>query len=218
MTALFGDPPVSSTTMRSAIRTVEKRCEISSAILPAVSSAKRWNTSIFRAGVQRSGRLVENQDLRVAQVCAGQRDFLPFAAGKIHPALEAPARAVCSYCLGSRADDLFRQALSRRFGNAGMSSASSRPSDAAMFCRAVISYRMKSWKMTPIWLCRSSMAVLAEVHPVQQNAPSGGIVEPREQFHERCLALAVFADQRDALAGLDAQIESVQDAPRRSPR
>ena len=37
--------PSARTTMRSAMRTVEKRCEMRSAILPAVSSAKRWNTS-----------------------------------------------------------------------------------------------------------------------------------------------------------------------------
>ena len=37
--------PFSKTTMRSAMRTVEKRCEISSAIFPLVSSANRSNTS-----------------------------------------------------------------------------------------------------------------------------------------------------------------------------
>ena len=37
--------PSASTTMRSAMRTVEKRCEISRAILPAVRSEKRWKTS-----------------------------------------------------------------------------------------------------------------------------------------------------------------------------
>src|SRR5215211_5705178 len=31
--------------MRSAMRTLEKRCEISTAVLPALSSLKRWNTS-----------------------------------------------------------------------------------------------------------------------------------------------------------------------------
>ena len=37
--------PRASTRMRSAMRTLEKRCEISTAVLPALSSLKRWNTS-----------------------------------------------------------------------------------------------------------------------------------------------------------------------------
>ena len=31
--------------MRSAMRTLEKRCEISTAVLPSLSSLKRWKTS-----------------------------------------------------------------------------------------------------------------------------------------------------------------------------
>ena len=31
--------------MRSAMRTLEKRCEMSTAVLPSLSSLKRWNTS-----------------------------------------------------------------------------------------------------------------------------------------------------------------------------
>ena len=38
-------PPSASTTMRSAMRTLEKRCEISTAVLPRDSSLNRWNTS-----------------------------------------------------------------------------------------------------------------------------------------------------------------------------
>ncbi len=43
-------------------------------------------------------------------------------------------------------------------------------------------------------------AVVAQVHAVQQDPALGGVVQAREQFDDRGLALPVFADQRDAFA------------------
>src|SRR6185437_1480278 len=43
------------------------------------------------ARVQRRSRLVEDQQLRIAQVSAGQRDLLPLASRQIDAALEAAA-------------------------------------------------------------------------------------------------------------------------------
>ena len=74
------------------MRTVEKRWEMNSAILPSVSSAKRSKTSHFAARIEGGGGLVENEQLRVAKVGAGQRQLLPFAAGEIDAAFEAPAQ------------------------------------------------------------------------------------------------------------------------------
>ena len=84
--------PSSSTTMRSAMRTVENRCEINSAILPAGQFGEALKHLEFAARVERRSGLVEDQHLRVAQVGAGQRDLLPFAAGKIDAAFEAAAQ------------------------------------------------------------------------------------------------------------------------------
>ena len=48
--------------------------------------------------------------------------------------------------------------------------------------------------------------VLTQIHTVEQNLSLGWVVEPCDQLHHGGLALAVLADQRDALSqerGLD---------------
>ena len=47
---------------------------------------------VLGARIQCGGRLVQNQELGVAQVGARQRDLLPFPAGKLHAAFEAPSK------------------------------------------------------------------------------------------------------------------------------
>src|SRR6266566_5359623 len=46
--------------------------------------------AIFGLYVERGGRLIEHQDLAVAQVGAGQRQLLPFAAGELAVAQFSP--------------------------------------------------------------------------------------------------------------------------------
>jgi len=46
--------------------------------------------AILALHIERGGRLIEDQDLAVAQVCAGKRQFLPFAAGEFALAQFAP--------------------------------------------------------------------------------------------------------------------------------
>ena len=77
--------------MRSAIRTVEKRCEMMTAMRPATSSRKAHEDLVLGARVERRRRLVEDEHLRVAHVGAGERDLLPLAAREIDAALEAAA-------------------------------------------------------------------------------------------------------------------------------
>ena len=48
--------------------------------------------------------------------------------------------------------------------------------------------------------------VVAQVDAVEQDAPLGRIVEPRQQLGERRLARAVLADERDALAGTQRKL------------
>ena len=82
------DPPFSSTMMRSAIRTVEKRCEISMRGPAAAEVAEALEHLVFGAGVERGGRLVEDEHLGVAHVGAGDGDLLPLAAGEVAPSLK----------------------------------------------------------------------------------------------------------------------------------
>ena len=76
--------------MRSAMRTVEKRCEMNSAILPVGEFGEPLKHLILASRIQRGGGFVKNQQLRIAQVGASQRQLLPFAAGKIDATFKPP--------------------------------------------------------------------------------------------------------------------------------
>ena len=52
--------------------------------------------------------------------------------------------------------------------------------------------------------------MLAQVLAVEQDAALGGLVEAREQLDERRLAGAVLADQREALAARDEDVDIAQ--------
>ena len=187
------------------MRTVEKRCEMSSAILPSVSSAKRSKTSQFTAGIERGGGLVENEQLRVAKIGARQGELLPFAAGEIDAALEAAAQhlvvaalQLCDHAGGQallgRVFDFFRRV--RNF-------------DAAhgdVFARRhfVAHEVLKDDADLGVQV---GQVVLAQIDAIEQDLAFGGIVEPRDELDDGGLALAVFADQGDALAGLRVKLK-----------
>ena len=56
-------------------------------------------------------------------------------------------------------------------------------------------------------------AVVAQIDTVEQDAPGGRIVLTRQQFHDRRLALSVGANQRDALAEPDTQVQPIEHQP-----
>ena len=60
---------------------------------------------------------------------------------------------------------------------------------------------------------RSSVAVRTSTPPTR-TAPAGDVVQPRHQLGDRGLAGAGVPDQRDQLAGLDAEGDVVQDVDR----
>ena len=60
--------------------------------------------------IERRSGFIEDQQLRVAQVSAGQRYFLPLATRKIHAAIEAPAKHLLIMMRKFR-DHLVRQTL-----------------------------------------------------------------------------------------------------------
>ena len=59
--------------------------------MPSREFGEALENLVFRAGVESGGRLIENQQLRVAKIGARQRQLLPFAAGEIDSAFEAAA-------------------------------------------------------------------------------------------------------------------------------
>ena len=55
--------------------------------------------------------------------------------------------------------------------------------------------------------------IFAEVDAVEEDLALGGIVESRDELDDGGFALAVFADQRHALAGLDGEVEVLKHPP-----
>src|SRR2546425_11838683 len=49
--------------------------------------------------------------------------------------------------------------------------------------------------------------VLAQVHAIEQDAPFVGVVQPRQQLHQRRLPRPILAHQCDALARLEQEPE-----------
>ena len=79
--------PSSRTTISSASRIVESRCAMTKAVR---SASRRWSACwICRSvsAVDRRGRLVQDQDPRVGEQRAGEREQLPLPAGEPRAAL-----------------------------------------------------------------------------------------------------------------------------------
>ena len=79
--------PRSITTMRSACCTVARRCAMTSVVRPRSSALQRLLHQALALGVERAGRLVEQQDRPVGEQRARDRQALALAAGELHAAL-----------------------------------------------------------------------------------------------------------------------------------
>ena len=74
--------PWSSTRMRSAPITLDRRCARISVVRPGHQPVERLLDHRLVLGVDRGQRLVEDQDRRIAQQGAGDREALALAAGQ----------------------------------------------------------------------------------------------------------------------------------------
>ena len=114
----FDELAPSSTTIRSAMRTVENRCETRIVMRPSPSLAVRGGgvaleQRVLGFGVERGGRLVEHQHKRlVAHEAARQRQLLPLAerqstpSGQVGPScVSRPARQPRDHVVGAGAVD-----------------------------------------------------------------------------------------------------------------
>ena len=79
-----------------------------------------------------------------------------------------------------------------------------------MFSATVSSNSSVSCVTTPIRSSRSRRRTCRDVDAAHQHGAGGGIVEPRHHIHQRRLAAAVGADDRDRLARLDAERHVVE--------
>src|SRR4029077_6142695 len=145
----------------------------------------------------------------IAQIGARESDFLPFSAGEIESALE-PAAQDLRVAFGQRSDELMRTALFCRihkirqvveifyaprgdiFGCTHFVVDEILEDDAHLFPQI----------LQVIFLQRNS---------IQKDHSSGGLIQSREKFDDGRLSLAVFANQGDALARFDAEVQIRED-------
>ena len=172
---------------------------------------KALEDGVLGLGVERRRRLVEDEDVRLlAHEGAREGDLLPLAAGELRPVLEpAPERRVEP--AGERRHEVARAAaLDRALDPRSSPRCSTLPKPT--FSRTLSWYWLKSWKTTPKRARRASVPV-AKVAAVEEDATLGRLVEARQELDERRLARAVLADEREALALRDREVD-VPERPR----
>ena len=140
-------------------------------------------------------RLVEDEDARVGEQRAGDRDQLALAGREARAALAHRVVEPAGDAGGDPVD-----ADGRRRGRAPPSSvASGLPK--RMFDAIVPLKRNGSWSTTPSWRRYERSFTLAEVDAVDAHRALVRVVEAADEPRERRLAAARLADEREAAAG-----------------
>ena len=190
--------PRSSTKITSAARIVDRRC----AIAIVVRSAMRgWSAALdepLARGVERRGRLVEDQDARILQEHPGDREPLLLASG--HPVATLADDGVVA--VGEVDDPLVDERRTR--GRLELSVGG---------VRAGVEEVLADGRVEQVRLLRDhadhlgerSERDLADVTPVDRHRASGHVVEPRHEIGDRRLAGPARADDRGELPGLDLE-------------
>ena len=182
--------------MRSASRTVDRRCAMTIVVRPARSRLQRGEHDLLGDRVERRGRLVEDQDRRVLE--DGARDAEPLALAARQAAAgfgdlgvvairQARDELVRVRALAAPADFLVGRVEPAVAEVVGDRAARTAPDPAA---------RSRCARAA------TASVVLADVDAVDQHAARRRVVEARNQADERRLAGAGQADERDHLAGL----------------
>src|SRR5216684_1977869 len=160
------------------------------------------------ARVKSGSRLVQNQQLRVAQISPRQRDLLPLAAGKIHSLLEAAAQHLL---VGAR------QAIDNVFGHA-LARCDPQQIKIVDLLDAANRYVFTSGHFIAHEILEDDadltmqilQVVLAKIDSIEQDLPLSGIVQPGHQLYDGGLALAILANQRQPLRGMQLKINAIE--------
>src|SRR5258708_19184549 len=158
--------------------------------------------------VERRGRLVEHQDRRVLENHARERDALALPAGELDAAL-ADVRLVAGVAapVAQAKDEVVRLRLVRRVDHLRLGGR--RPpvadvgGDRAVQQRGVLRHHAD----------RGAQALLRHVRDVllvDHDAAALDVVEAQQQVHQRGLAGARAADQADAFAWADLQLQVIE--------
>ncbi len=158
---------------------------------------------VLGAGIERGGRLVEDQHVRVPHVGPRDRDLLPFAPGQVDAVVETPAERLL-VAQRQAVDETVGQTARRRFVDARAVLAVVDAPDADVVGRR----EMEADEILEDHADAGPelrKVVVAQVAPVEQHTTLGRIVEPGQQLDDRGLAGAVLADQRHDLARWSAR-------------
>ena len=159
----------------------------------------------FAGGVEAAGRLVEDEDRRVAQQRAGDADALALAARQREP-LRAEVGVVAQR---QRADELVRRRRAR--GRHDVRARGVGGVGDVVVHRAAEQHRVLEHDRD--LLAQPRERAVARVAPVDQHAPGGRVEEARDQRAERRLPGSRRAHQREPLARPDAQRDAAQHRP-----
>ena len=166
---------------------------------------------LFAARVQGCGGLIQNQQLRIAQVGARQRHPLPLSAGQIHAAFEASAELLV--VLARKAsDDFVRKAHLR--GRLDLVEAISlfNSSDGNVVSRRhLVAHEILENHSN--FMAKIFHVVIPQVHAVDKDLPLGGVIQTCDEFYDGGFALTIFTDQSHALPGAKVKIEILQHKP-----
>ena len=191
--------------MRSAMRTLEKRGEVSTAVLPWLNSLKRLNTSNSERA---SSAAVDSSRISCcasAHIGSGDGDLLPLAAREIDAGAKALADDLV-VAIGKLAYDLVHQAARGGANDAHTVIACLEAADGDVVGSGeVIAHKIL--KDDADVGAHLEQVVLAQVVPVEQNAAFVGIVEPRQQLDQRGLAGAVFPYEGKDLTGMQLECQ-----------
>ena len=182
--------PSSSTMIWSALTTVESRCAMTSAVrFCDTSSSADWiSRSVAVSSAEVASSRIE--DRRPLQDRAGDGDALLLAARKLQPAL-ADLRVVAVRQALDEVGDLRHP---RRLAHLGVGGVPASVADV------VADRVVEEHGVLRDDADRGAKALLrhvADVLPVDQDAPAGHVVEAEEQPRDRRLARARRADDRD---------------------
>ena len=190
--------------MRSAITAARASCVTITVVWPYVVDRVPQQLEDLAAGlrVEVAGRLVGEEDRRPRDERARERDALLLAAGELGRAMRAPVGEPGLLRAALRASA--PRASRRRSTAAGRRSP--RPSS--------IGSRLKNWKTKPMCSRRrrvssGSSSVVISLPAIVDGA-AGRLVEAGEDVHERRLAGARRAHDRDELPRLDVERDAAQ--------
>ena len=172
---------------------------------PCRDAAQRRVDLLLDARVDRRRRVVEQQDLRVGEQRARQRDALALTARE-REALLADDGVVA---VGQPQDELVRFGGARRGLDLGSAVASGRPNAMLARDRVGEEERVLEHDADVCGAATASVHV-AHVDAVDRDAPVVHVVEARQQQADRRLARTRAADERDRLARRDREREVAQ--------